>query len=259
MIKDSEMGSSRSVTEAVVLMAGSGSRLRVDGANVAKPLTPVLGRPLISHILEELARTGIKNVCAVVGFESESVTEQTRRLIPPQLNVRFVRNAEWHQQNGLSVLCAAEQVTEPFLLLMGDHLFEFALLERLVERGKRGFLNLAVDRKLATIFDLDDAMKVQTRGDLVFAIGKDLASYDAIDTGVFICPTEFFEYLRRARTDGDCSLADGVRLMAADQRVRAVDIGAAWWQDVDTMAMHARAEQELQRRALVRSGAPSMR
>jgi choline kinase len=150
-------------------------------------------------------------------------------------------------------------VTEPFLLLMGDHLFEFPLLERLIERSEHGFLNLAVDRKLTTILDLEDAMKVQTRGELVSAIGKNLASYDAIDTGVFLCPNEFFEYLRCARKDGDCSLADGVRLMAADRRVRAIDIGPAWWQDVDTMAMRARAEEELSRRPLAGTSATVVR
>ncbi len=44
------------------------------------------------------------------------------------------------------------------------------------------------------------------------------------------------------KKDGDCSLADGVRLMASDGKVRAIDIGEAWWQDVDTPEMHAHAE-----------------
>ena len=86
-------------------------------------------------------------------------------------------------------------------------------------------------------------MKVQTDGDRVVAIGKNLATYDAIDTGIFLCPNELFEYLRRVRRDGDCSLADGVRLMAEERKVRAIDIGEAWWQDVDTFEMRARAEE----------------
>ena len=91
-------------------------------------------------------------------------------------------------------------------------------------------------------------MKVQTDGDRVAAIGKNLAIYDAIDTGIFVCPNEIFEYLRRAHRDGDCSLADGVRLMAEERKVRAIDIGEAWWQDVDTFEMRARAEEVLRQR-----------
>jgi choline kinase len=106
-------------------------------------------------------------------------------------------------------------------------------------------LNLAVDKKLETIFDIVDAMKVQTAGDRVVTLGKDLEIYDAIDTGIFLCSNELFDYLRRAQRDGDCSLADGVRLMASDGKVRAIDIGPAWWQDVDTPAMRAHAEENL--------------
>ena len=40
---------------------------------------------------------------------------------------------------------------------------------------------------------------------------------------------------------------DGVRLMAAERKVRAIDIGEAWWQDVDTPEMLAHAEQEVAR------------
>ena len=36
--------------------------------------------------------------------------------------------------------------------------------------------------------------------------------------------------------------------MAEEGKVRAIDIGDAWWQDVDTFAMRMRAEEELSKR-----------
>jgi choline kinase len=109
-----------------------------------------------------------------------------------------------------------------------------------------------VDRKLHSIFDLGDAMKVQTRRNRVTDIGKHLREFDAIDTGLFVCSLEIFDYLERAKSDirgRDCSLADGVRMMAADNKVRAIDIGTAWWQDVDTPQMLQHAEKEIAKRA----------
>lgn len=94
-------------------------------------------------------------------------------------------------------------------------------------------------------------MKVQTHDDRVVGIGKDLANYNAIDTGLFVCPLEIFKYLERAKSrngGSDCSLADGVGAMAADNKVRAIDIGGAWWQDVDTPAMLACAQEHLRAR-----------
>jgi NDP-sugar pyrophosphorylase family protein len=38
--------------------------------------------------------------------------------------------------------------------------------------------------------------------------------------------------------------------MAAEGNALAVDIGEAWWQDIDTPEMLARAEREIRRRTL---------
>jgi 1L-myo-inositol 1-phosphate cytidylyltransferase len=233
------------ITDAVVLMAGTGSRLRASGEFLPKPLIPIFGRPLVCYIMEALQSVGVRNLHAVVGGGAELLLASLRPLVPPGMQLNPVHNPDWEKQNGLSVLAAAGETTAPFLLTMGDHLFDVSLLEQLVAQANPAELNLAIDRKIGAIFDLDDAMKVQTKDERVAGIGKNLSTYDAIDTGVFLCPNELFDYLRGARRDGDCSLADGVRLMAAADKVRAIDIGEAWWQDVDTFAMRARAEEEL--------------
>ncbi len=165
------------------------------------------------------------------------------------MTLNAIENPLWQKQNGVSVLCAAGQVAAPFFLAMGDHLYEFAILEALLQNGDRACVNLAIDRKIESVFDLDDAMKVQTAGDRITAIAKDLTSYNAIDTGIFLCTDELFDALRRAQNStGDCSLADGIRLLAQEDRMRVVDVGAAWWQDVDTPEMLSQAEAESARR-----------
>lgn len=236
------------VTDAVILMAGAGSRLGAAGGALAKPLVQIGGRALICYAFDALQRAGVRNIHAVMGAESERLAREMRALAPAGLTFNAIGNSNWQKQNGVSVLCAAGKVQAPFFLAMGDHLYEFAILEALLTRGERTQVNLAVDRKIDSIFDLDDAMKVQTQGDRITAIAKDLREYDAIDTGVFLCSDEIFTYLRRAECErGDCSLSDGIRLLAADGRMRVVDVGDAWWQDVDTPEMLARAEQESDR------------
>lgn len=233
------------ISESVILMAGSGSRLRGADETFLKPLLPIHGRPLVSYTIEALAQSGIGKVVAILGFESERLGPALRKLIPSTMELDLVENPDWQKQNGISVLAARGHANAPFLLTMCDHLFDRRIVNLLIERAQNGVLNLAIDKKLDSVFDLDDAMKVQTRDDRVTAIGKNLTEYDAIDTGLFICPEEFFDYLERAKKDGDCSLADGVRLMAADGKVSAIDIGDAWWQDVDTPAMLQNAQRTL--------------
>ena len=230
------------VSDAVILMAGSGSRLRRSGENSPKPLIFLGGRPLISYSLEILARAGIKTIYAVTGFESASLREGMMPLISVNTHFVWIENSEWQKQNGISVLAAANRVRSPFILTMGDHIFAPEIVDLLIQNTDPNGLKVAVDRKLNAIFDLADAMKIKSHGDRVIAIGKDLKDYDAIDTGLFVCSPELFGYLENAKRNGDCSLADGVRAMAADGKVRAIDIGKAWWQDVDSAEMleHAR-------------------
>ena len=237
-----------SIHEAVILMAGEGSRLRGSDKTLLKPFVSVGGRPLISYALDGLVHAGIRSLNFVVGYEHRRMIAQVKPLIPAGLTTSFIENREWQKQNGISLLAAADSVGRPFLLTMSDHLFDDAIVHRLCGSFCPGFLNIAVDRKLQSIFDLDDAMKVQTRGDSVIAIGKDLCDYDAIDIGLFVCPLEVFDYLERAKSSSgksDCSLADGVRLMAGDNKVRAKDIGESWWQDVDTPQMLQHAARQM--------------
>ena len=237
------------ITDAIILMAGTGSRLRAGSKSLPKPLIPIGGRPLISYTFEALQQVGIATLHVVVGFESELLLAGLGPLVPAGMRLHPIQNAAWQKQNGVSLLCAAPHLAAPFLLLMGDHLFERRLLESFVREVKPELLNLAIDRKISSIFDLDDAMKVQTDEGRVVAIGKMLTCYDAIDTGIFACPLEIFRYLEDARQDDDCSLADGVRLMAGDGKVRAIEIGDAWWQDVDDDRMLAQAEETATRLA----------
>jgi 1L-myo-inositol 1-phosphate cytidylyltransferase len=233
------------ISEAVILMAGQGSRLRGSHKMLLKPFVPVLGRPLICYTIDALMRSGIRKTSFIVGYESDRMTTGIKQLIPSELEASFIENREWQKQNGISVLAAANHITSPFLLTMSDHLFDQSILDLLLHNAALDELNLAIDRKVDSIFDSDDAMKVQTRGDRIFEIGKDLVNYDAIDTGFFVCPLNIFDHLERVKRDGDCSLADGVRSMASEGKVRAIDIGNGWWQDIDTPEMLAQAEKHL--------------
>lgn len=236
------------VSEAVVLMAGPGSRLRAGGYEKPKPLTELLGRPLVTYIFESLGRVGIKTIHAVVGYRRKTLIPQLERTPPAGLTLNFIENKDWEKQNGISVLAARNHVRSPFLLTMADHLFDDAIVDLTMGGATTDGIGLAVDRKLRSIFDIDDAMKVQTQDERIVAIGKDLKDYDAIDTGMFVCSSVIFDFLEAARRDGDCSLAEGVRAAAKAGKVRAIDIGDAWWQDVDTKEMFAVAEAHLKKR-----------
>ncbi len=237
----------REITDAVVLMAGTGSRLRASGEMLPKPLVPIFGRPLISYIMEALQKVGVRQPAR----RGRGERRLARRGVAP---ARSVGDAP--ESDSESRLAKAKRHLRSLRGRDGERLrfssrwvIIFSILPCWSgSRSRRdpGELNLAIDRKISAIFDLDDAMKVQTTGDRVSAIGKTLATYDAIDTGVFLCPNELFDYLRRARRRW--RLQPGRRRPAHGRRrgrcARSIS-AQAWWQDVDTFAMRKRAEEEL--------------
>ena len=63
----------RRVTRAIVLAAGTGSRLS-EGADVLpKPLRVVGGVPLVVRVLRTLRSAGIQEAVVITGFQGEAV------------------------------------------------------------------------------------------------------------------------------------------------------------------------------------------
>src|SRR2546429_4544183 len=64
----------KAIREAVILMAGSGSRLRHAQSDFPQPPTPALCRPLISFTLHPPASAGGSQINNVVGYRSHRLT-----------------------------------------------------------------------------------------------------------------------------------------------------------------------------------------
>ncbi|MBI5514752.1 MAG: histidinol-phosphate transaminase [Deltaproteobacteria bacterium] len=238
--------SRRRLERAIILAAGSGSRLaRAD--TPPKPLRAVSGVPLLVRILRTMLAEGLRDVVVVTGFEAERLEGELVARCPGGMSLRFVRNPSWERSNGLSVLAARAFLDRDCVLSMADHLVAPELLRRVLRAELApGACALGVDFDVERCFDLDDATKVRVRGTDIVAIGKDLGEYNAIDTGIFRAGPALVEALDAVAKDrGDASLSDGVRALAARGRFHAVDVGDARWIDVDTPEAHARAEAML--------------
>ena len=129
---------------------------------------------------------------------------------------------------------------------MSDHVFEAETLKRLRETplGNHKTL-LAVDFKIQEVFDIDDATKVVTTEKGISRIGKTISDYNAIDTGMFLATPNLFSALDEAQKNGNCSLSDGIQILASKGEMEFFDIGAAFWQDIDPLPALRHAEKKL--------------
>jgi histidinol-phosphate aminotransferase len=232
---------------AVVLAAGTGSRLGEAGVDLPKPIRPVAGQPLLVRVLRTLESVGIQEAVIITGFEGERVRHALMTEPGIGLNLIFVSNDQYLKKNGVSLLAASEYIDRECVLTMSDHLYSPELVRRLLAADlPEDGCALAVDRDIERCFDLDDATKVRSKSGRIVEIGKELESYDALDTGVFrIGPSLIRELALVEARAGDCSLSDGVQALARQGKFMAVDVGDVRWIDVDTPQALVRAEAML--------------
>jgi choline kinase len=232
----------KKVNQCLILAAGNGTRIRTISGGLPKPLVNFRGKPIIEHIVQRARRAGIENFVIVVGYRSDLIRNwfEGRSL---GVSVTFVENPDYHKANGVSALKARNAIHENFLLLMADHLFEPETAETLIRQPLApDEVILAVDPNIDRIFDLNDATKVLRNGDRIVDIGKEIAHYDSLDTGMFLCSPALFDRLELATKVGNGSLSDGMRHLIAEGRLRALEIGEGRWQDLDTPEALAHAE-----------------
>jgi RpiB/LacA/LacB family sugar-phosphate isomerase len=230
------------IRRAIVLAASRGACL-AEGGIVPKTLQPVLGVPLIVRAVRALEAEGLREVVVVLGF-GEALVRAQLLAADLEAEIVFVRNPRHEAGNGLSVLAARAYLDRPCVLSMGDHLVAPALVRRvMVAPAAPDECVLGVDYDLERSIDVDEATKVRVEGGRVVAIGKALADYDGIDTGVFRVGPSLVDALDAVLAEnGDCSLSEGVGLLAARGKVAACDVRDTRWVDIDEPFAFRRAE-----------------
>lgn len=181
------------VRKAIIPAAGLGTRFLPITKAVPKPMLPVLDKPTIQYITEELTEVGIEEIIIVVSpnsgvienhfgiaenLEKRLLEDGKQKLYDIALNTRKfnVKFAVQTVANGLAgaILCAEPFVKdEPFALLLGDELL-------CAEQGQTPCI-----KKLVDIFEKTGKSVIATMevfGDQVSMYGN--IGYDKEENGV---------------------------------------------------------------------------
>jgi len=216
--------------KAVVLAAGLGTRLK---ANVPKPLVKVAGREILYRNLRILSELGVDEFIVVA--RDKRIEEF---LIKHGFKYKMVWNNHPEKGNGYSLYLAKDYVDDDFVLIMGDHVYERAFIEKAI-KGK----GLIGDR-IAKYVDKDEATKVLCRDGRVAKIGKELDRYDYIDTGFFVLSPDIFRYAEeivKEKGDGEVKLSEVI----GRAKPPVTEVSGYFWMDVDTPEELKKVRREL--------------
>jgi 1L-myo-inositol 1-phosphate cytidylyltransferase len=233
--------------DALIIAAGYGSRL--SSLSPSKPLTPIAGVPLIELGVRQAKAAGARRVVVVTGHEGDRLEAALPDIAErASIAIEAERIADWSKPNGFSVMAGAARISGDYLLMMADHIFSAGILARLAAQAspERG-VTLGIDYRVdSPLVDPDDAtwVKHDAAGRIV-AIGKTLTDYDAVDCGAFLATPELAGAIAAAVAAGKSgSLSDGMQRLADAGRAWTMDIGTAWWIDVDDPRALALAESQ---------------
>ncbi len=213
-----------------------------------KILLDLHGQTLLEHHLNALSSLGVTEFVIVTGHRGDAVKHYIERKgLSRRFDVCLVANDRWPEGNASSILAARACVNEDrFVVVMGDHLFDPASL--------RGFLK--VRGEFAGVFDsapryvdTREATKAASRHGHLVALGKELAEFKYVDTGMFICSPRLFPFIEQCLADGQGTFNEVKRRwIACGNILHIFDCRGAFWMDIDHEEELVKAREVIRKR-----------
>ncbi len=209
--------------KAVILAAGKGTRLGNLTEAIPKPLLLLHRKPVLEYILDGVAKTGITDICLVVGYQAfkietwinqEYLTNFHTYSWRKELNINFIHQ---HYLNGTggALLLAKDWVgKDNSFVTYGDILLSWSVYERVLnkfrEKEKHWFL---VGN---TTDDPSSGAAIYYKEDLVIEFiekpPKDSPYTDLNNAGCYVFTPSIFQFLEETTISqrGEIELTDPI-------------------------------------------------
>jgi mannose-1-phosphate guanylyltransferase/phosphomannomutase len=123
--------------KAMLLAAGAGTRLRPLTYEIPKPMVPVVNRPVLCHVLDNLLRHGLKDVAINLNAHADALRGYAGDGSRWSLNIRYSQEKHLLGTAGAVKKLAGFFKNGPFFVLSGDGLSDIDLSEMLDFHKKR--------------------------------------------------------------------------------------------------------------------------
>ena len=114
----SEIQQKNHVERAIIMAAGTGTRMRPVTLTTPKPLIRVKGVRMIDTVIQALHENGIYEIYVVVGYQNE----QFACLTENYEGVQLIENPYWDSCNNIASLYVAREHLENAMILDGDQM-----------------------------------------------------------------------------------------------------------------------------------------
>ena len=207
--------------QAVILAAGRGSRLHPITISRSKPMLPILGKPIVECVIENLAVCGLNDFILVISPEDREIRAYFQVESTLHVNLRFVdQPIQLGMANAL--MQAVPLVSEDFVLAACDTLVSEEDIQNLLsgwveQPGLQGLLSLM----RIPIAEASKTGIVTLEGDRVTGIvekpSPDLAPSNISSLPLYCFSSRILDFLPQVKISprGEYELQDAIQMMIA--------------------------------------------
>ena len=181
--------------KAVVMAGGEGSRLRPLTIMRPKPMVPIVGRPVMEHILNLLKGHGITDVVVTVQYLASAIEDYFGDGSAFGMRIDYSRE-EVPLGTAGSVKNAEELLTEPFLVISGDALTDFNLSDIIKFHNARRAMATLTLAHVANPLEFGVIITDDQQRILQFLDKPSWGEVfsDTINTGIYVLDPKIFGY-----------------------------------------------------------------
>jgi len=230
--------------KAVIMAGGEGTRLRPQTSNLPKPMLPLVGRPMMEHIVSLLRRHGITDIVVTLAFLPNAIRSYFGD--GSELGVRMAyATEETPLGTAGSVRNARDELTERFLVISGDVLTDIDLTSMLQFHEKN---NALATLALCAVENPLEFGIVITREDgsierFLEKPGWGQVFSDTINTGIYVLEPEIFDVIPEGRAV-DFSAEVFPAVLEAGGPIFGY-VANGYWEDVGTTAAYLKAHEDI--------------
>jgi len=231
-----------SITQAFVLGAGLGTRLRPLTDDFPKPLVPIFQKPLITFAFDHLIDIGIAKFFVNTHHQAERFAENFPTSTYRDHKIEFRHEPNLLETAGGIANIADSLGKEPLLVYNGDILTDLPIaplidnhfragnLVTLALRSEAGPKHIAFDSRSGRIIDIRNQLGTEVRDEFVFA-------------GVYIVDPKFVDLLERGLKRSVIRVF--LELIRRGEKLSGVVIDEGYWWDIGNREAYLQLHREL--------------
>ncbi|MCX6345135.1 MAG: NDP-sugar synthase [Armatimonadetes bacterium] len=230
--------------KAMILAAGVGSRLDPLTRNLPKPLVPIVNKPVMEHIVEMLAKNGIKDIMVNLYYLGDQIKDYFKDGKKWGVKIHYSLEDQLWGDAGSVKRCESFFDEDTFIVVGGDDLADVDI-KRLIRfhQDKKALATIALslvdDPSEYGIALLNDRGRItrfleKPKGEVIFS--------NSANTGVYVFDRRVLELIPKGILYG---FGNNVFPLLLEQKTRFFGyLTSSYWKDVGSLKQYQEAHRD---------------